>query len=167
VLLINPRSGGGTAERVGLAGECRARGVEPVVLGPGEDVVALAEAAVAGGAEVIGMAGGDGSLALVAGVAARHRVPMVVVPAGTRNHLAMDLSDVARMMHGDLGTHLRSRAFARLVLVVIFSRRGFIPAGPSTRAQGTLSRLASWCSVWLPWARREEVAAPGALPADL
>jgi hypothetical protein len=40
---------------------------------------------------VIGMAGGDGSLALVAGVAARHQVPMVVVPAGTRNHLAMDL----------------------------------------------------------------------------
>jgi diacylglycerol kinase family enzyme len=91
VLLINPRSGGGKAERFGLAQECRARGVEPMVLRPGEDVVALAEAAVAGGAEVIGMAGGDGSLGLVAGVAARHRVPMVVVPAGTRNHLAMDL----------------------------------------------------------------------------
>ena len=91
VLLINPRSGGGKAERVGLARECTARGIEPVVLRPGQDVVALAEAAVAGGAEVIGMAGGDGSLALVAGVAARNAVPMVVVPAGTRNHLAMDL----------------------------------------------------------------------------
>jgi diacylglycerol kinase family enzyme len=91
VLLINPHSGGGKAERFGLAQECRARGIEPVVLRPGEDVVALAEDAVASGAEVIGMAGGDGSLALVAGVAARHRVPMVVVPAGTRNHLAMDL----------------------------------------------------------------------------
>ena len=91
VLLINPRSGGGKAERVGLARECTARGIEPVLLRPGQDVVALAEAAVAGGAEVIGMAGGDGSLALVAGVAARNAVPMVVVPAGTRNHLAMDL----------------------------------------------------------------------------
>ena len=91
MLLINPRSGGAKAERFGLAEECRARGIEPVVLRPGEDVVALAEAAVASGADVIGMAGGDGSLALVAGVAARHRVPMVVVPAGTRNHLAMDL----------------------------------------------------------------------------
>ena len=71
--------------------ECRLRGIEPVVLGPGDDLVALAEAAAAGGADVIGMAGGDGSMSLVAGVAARHGVPMVVVPAGTRNHLAMDL----------------------------------------------------------------------------
>jgi diacylglycerol kinase family enzyme len=37
------------------------------------------------------MAGGDGSQALVAGVAARHDVGFVCVPAGTRNHLAMDL----------------------------------------------------------------------------
>ncbi len=35
VLLINPRSGGGKAERVGLVEECRARGIEPVVLRPG------------------------------------------------------------------------------------------------------------------------------------
>jgi diacylglycerol kinase family enzyme len=91
VLLINPRSGGGKAERTGLAQECSARGVEPIVLGPGEDPVAIAEAAVARGVEVLGMAGGDGSLGLVAGVAARHGVAMVVVPAGTRNHLAMDL----------------------------------------------------------------------------
>jgi diacylglycerol kinase family enzyme len=90
-LLVNPRSGGGKAERFDLARQCRARGIEPIVVQPGEDVVALAEAAVAGGTDVLGMAGGDGSLALVAGVAARHRVPMVVVPAGTRNHLAMDL----------------------------------------------------------------------------
>ena len=61
------------------------------MLRPGQDVVALAEAAVADGVQLIGMAGGDGSLALVAAVAARHHVPMVVVPAGTRNHLAMDL----------------------------------------------------------------------------
>ncbi len=42
-------------------------------------------------APVIGMAGGDGSQALVATVAAERQVPMVVVPAGTRNHLARDL----------------------------------------------------------------------------
>lgn len=63
VLFVNPRSGDGTAERVGLEPECRVRGVEPVVLGPGEDLVALAETAVARGADVIGMAGGDGSMA--------------------------------------------------------------------------------------------------------
>ena len=73
------------------SGSAGARGIDPVVLGPGDDVVALAEAAVAGGVDVLGMAGGDGSLALVAGVAARHGIAMVVVPAGTRNHLAMDL----------------------------------------------------------------------------
>jgi len=91
VLILNPRSGGGKAERLGLMKECRARGVEPVLLAPGDDLVALAEAAVARGADVIGMAGGDGSQGLVADVAARHGVAMVVVPAGTRNHLAPDL----------------------------------------------------------------------------
>ena len=37
------------------------------------------------------MAGGDGSLAIVASVASRHDLPFVVVPAGTRNHFALDL----------------------------------------------------------------------------
>ena len=61
------------------------------MLGPGDDLRRLAEQAVAGGADVLGMAGGDGSQALVAGVAAAHDVAFVCVPAGTRNHLAMDL----------------------------------------------------------------------------
>ena len=47
--------------------------------------------AIDGAAPAIGMAGGDGSQALVATVAAERQVPMVVVPAGTRNHLARDL----------------------------------------------------------------------------
>jgi diacylglycerol kinase family enzyme len=105
VLLINPRSGGGKAERLGLVAECRARGIEPVVLQPGDDLVALAEAAVARGADVIGMAGGDGSQALVSGVAARHGVAMVVVPAGTRNHLAMDLGLNRRNVVGALDAY--------------------------------------------------------------
>jgi diacylglycerol kinase family enzyme len=88
---MNPRSGGGKAERFRLVELCRARGIEPIVLQPGDDLAALAEAAVARGADVIGMAGGDGSQALVADVATRHDVAMVVVPAGTRNHLALDL----------------------------------------------------------------------------
>jgi diacylglycerol kinase family enzyme len=91
VLLMNPKSGGGKVERFGLVEEARRRGVEPVVLAPGDDLVRLAEEAVARGADVIGMAGGDGSQALVAGVAMRHQVGFVCVPAGTRNHLAMDL----------------------------------------------------------------------------
>jgi diacylglycerol kinase family enzyme len=91
VLLMNPRSGGGKVERFHLVQEARRRGIESVVLGPGDDLRRLAEQAVAGGADVLGMAGGDGSQALVAGVAAGHDVAFVCMPAGTRNHLAMDL----------------------------------------------------------------------------
>jgi diacylglycerol kinase family enzyme len=91
VLLMNPKSGGGKVGRFNLVEEARRRGIEPVVLGPGDDLLRLAERAVAGGADVLGMAGGDGSQALVAGVAAAHDVAFVCVPAGTRNHLAMDL----------------------------------------------------------------------------
>jgi diacylglycerol kinase family enzyme len=91
VLLMNPKSGGGKVERFNLVEEARRRGIEAVVLAPGDDLLELAERAVAGGADVVGMAGGDGSQALVAGVAAAHGVGFVCVPAGTRNHLAMDL----------------------------------------------------------------------------
>jgi hypothetical protein len=58
VLIMNPKSGGGKVGRFGLAAECRARGIEAVVLEPGDDLVTLAEDAVARGADVIGMAGG-------------------------------------------------------------------------------------------------------------
>jgi diacylglycerol kinase family enzyme len=91
VLIVNPKSGGGKAERFELAAQARRRGVEPIVLEPGDDLLALAEDAVARGADVIGMAGGDGSQALVATVAARLGVAHVCVPAGTRNHFALDL----------------------------------------------------------------------------
>ena len=37
------------------------------------------------------MAGGDGSQAIVAAIAAEHGLPYVCVPAGTRNHFALDL----------------------------------------------------------------------------
>jgi diacylglycerol kinase family enzyme len=91
ILLMNLKSGSGKVERFGLVEEARRRGIEPVVLGPGDDLLQLAEEAVAGGADVLGMAGGDGSQALVAGVAMAHDAGFVCVPAGTRNHLAMDL----------------------------------------------------------------------------
>jgi diacylglycerol kinase family enzyme len=91
VLLMNAKSGGGKAERFDLQGECARRGIEPVLLAPGDDLRALAENAVARGADVIGMAGGDGSQAVVAAVAAAHDLPFVCVPAGTRNHFALDL----------------------------------------------------------------------------
>jgi diacylglycerol kinase family enzyme len=91
VLIMNLKSGGGKAERFRLAEECEKRGIEPVVLRPGDDLLRLAEGAIDRGADVIGMAGGDGSQALVATVASRRNVPHVCVPAGTRNHFALDL----------------------------------------------------------------------------
>ena len=91
VLIINLKSGGGKAERFDLAAEARRRNIEPIVLQPGDDLLALAEGAIARGTDVIGMAGGDGSQALVATVAARRDVAHVCIPAGTRNHFALDL----------------------------------------------------------------------------
>ena len=91
VLIMNPKSGGGKVERYRLVDECVARGIEPIVLEPGDDLLRLAADAIAHGADVIGMAGGDGSQALVATVASEHGIPHVCVPAGTRNHFALDL----------------------------------------------------------------------------
>jgi diacylglycerol kinase family enzyme len=91
VLIINPKSGGGKAERFNLPEEARRRNIEPLLLGRDDDLYELAERAVTRGADVIGMAGGDGSQALVASVAMKHDVAHVCVPAGTRNHFAADL----------------------------------------------------------------------------
>jgi len=91
VLLMNLKAGGGKVERFGLLDTCASRGIDVVILGPGDDLRSLAQAAVQRGADVIGMAGGDGSLAVVAAVAAARRIPFVCVPAGTRNHFALDL----------------------------------------------------------------------------
>ena len=90
-LLVNPRSGGGKAERLGLAAAARARGVQVHELVAGDDPAALARQAVAAGADAVGVAGGDGSLGLVAAVAVEADVPFVCVPSGTRNHFAADL----------------------------------------------------------------------------
>src|SRR5271166_1400196 len=91
VLFVNPRSGGGKAARAGLAERARERGVEAVILDPGQDLAALARGAAAGGADALGVAGGDGSLAVVAAVAAEHGIAFACIPAGTRNHFALDV----------------------------------------------------------------------------
>jgi diacylglycerol kinase family enzyme len=90
VLIMNPKSGGGKVGKFDLVGEAGLRGIEPILLEPGDDLGAVAREAVRT-ADVIGMAGGDGSQALVARVAMQAGVAFVCVPAGTRNHLALDL----------------------------------------------------------------------------
>lgn len=92
-LIMNPRSGGGKVERFGLKEKAEQLGAHVHLLDPArqEDVVALARDAIDRGADLLGVAGGDGTQALVAAVAAEHDVPFLVISAGTRNHLAMDL----------------------------------------------------------------------------
>ncbi len=92
-LIMNPRSGGGKVTKFGLKERAEALGAQVALLeGPGVvDVAALARQAVAAGADLLGVAGGDGTQALVAGIAAEHGLPFLVISAGTRNHFAMDL----------------------------------------------------------------------------
>lgn len=91
VLFFNPRSGGGKAERFALAQEATKRGIEPIELKRGDDLETLVLGAIERGADGLAMAGGDGSQAVVAAVAAEHGLPYACVPAGTRNHFALDL----------------------------------------------------------------------------
>jgi diacylglycerol kinase family enzyme len=91
VLFVNPWSGDGRAARVGLVEEAEGRGIETVELKAGEDLAELVRAAVERGADGLAMAGGDGSQALVAAIAAEHDLPYACIPSGTRNHFALDL----------------------------------------------------------------------------
>jgi diacylglycerol kinase family enzyme len=92
-LIMNPKSGGGKVGKFGLKRKAEELGAE-VFLMEGPEPVNVAEVArqaVANGADLLGVAGGDGTQALVAGVAAQHGIPFVVITAGTRNHFALDL----------------------------------------------------------------------------
>jgi diacylglycerol kinase family enzyme len=92
-VIMNPRSGGGKVARFQLKEKAESLGAQVAMLeGPAiVDVAALARRAVADGADLLGVAGGDGTQALVAGIAAEHDLPFMCISAGTRNHFAMDL----------------------------------------------------------------------------
>jgi diacylglycerol kinase family enzyme len=91
VLFVNPKSGGGKAARAALAERARDRGIDARVLNPGQSLATLVSEAVASGSDLLGTAGGDGSLAVVAAAARAHGLPFGCGPAGTRNHFAKDL----------------------------------------------------------------------------
>ncbi|MGW4094339.1 diacylglycerol/lipid kinase family protein [Nocardia sp. NPDC004750] len=91
VLFVNPKSGDGAAGRARVAERARDLGIKVIVLDPGQSLTERVEEAVKQGADALGMAGGDGSLAVVAAAAAGQGVPFICVPAGTRNHFALDL----------------------------------------------------------------------------
>ncbi|MBS1878228.1 MAG: diacylglycerol kinase [Actinobacteria bacterium] len=106
VLFVNPRSGDGRAARVGLVAAARERGIEVVELEPGQDLKELVEDAVGRGADLLAMAGGDGSQALVATIAAAHDLAYACIPSGTRNHFALDLGVDREDVVGALGAIL-------------------------------------------------------------
>src|SRR4051794_8954548 len=91
-VVMNPRSGGGKVARFGLKERAEALGAEVALLDqPHTDVQQLARDALGRGADLLGVAGGDGTQALVAQVAAEQDVPFLVISAGTRNHFALEL----------------------------------------------------------------------------
>ena len=92
-IVMNPRSGDGKVAKFGLKQKAETLGAQVALLeGPAiVDVAALARQAVADGCDLLGVAGGDGTQALVAGIAAEHDLPFLVISAGTRNHFALDL----------------------------------------------------------------------------
>ncbi|HEV2536196.1 MAG TPA: diacylglycerol kinase family protein [Streptosporangiaceae bacterium] len=92
-LIMNPKSGGGKVERFDLKRKAEDLGAEVFLIGGPElvDVATVAREAAARGADLLGVAGGDGTQALVAGVAAEYGIPFLVISAGTRNHFALDL----------------------------------------------------------------------------
>src|SRR4029453_5269324 len=83
VLFVNPRSGGGKAARASLVDRARERRIDARVLEPQQDMSALVADAVADGGDALGVAGGEGSLAVAAPVARAQGLPLVCVPAGT------------------------------------------------------------------------------------
>jgi diacylglycerol kinase family enzyme len=92
-LIMNPKSGGGKVGKFDLKRKAEDLGAEVFLMSGPEpvDVAKVAREAVGRGADLLGVAGGDGTQALAAGVAAEHGVPFMVITAGTRNHFALDL----------------------------------------------------------------------------
>jgi diacylglycerol kinase family enzyme len=90
-ILMNPRSGGGKVAKFELDTKAKEAGAEVRTLEPGADAETLLRQAVEDGADLLGAAGGDGTQALVAQIAVEHDLPIVCIPAGTKNHFALDL----------------------------------------------------------------------------
>jgi diacylglycerol kinase family enzyme len=96
-LIINPTAGSAVALAGSLTGAARERSIGVRVLEPGEDAGHAALEAAEEGSGSLAVAGGDGTVAAVAGVAVERDLPLVVVPTGTLNHFARDLGlDLAR-----------------------------------------------------------------------
>jgi diacylglycerol kinase family enzyme len=88
LLIVNPMSGSAWPSIDELRTAARSRGVDVHVLEEGDDP---RELALRTEASVVGVAGGDGSLAAVVSATVERDVPFVCIPFGTRNHFARDV----------------------------------------------------------------------------
>lgn len=91
VMFMNPKSGGGKVGQFDLVARAEALGAKVELIVPGCDLVQMVNDAVADGADLLGAAGGDGTQAIVAQIASENDVEFLCIPAGTRNHFALDL----------------------------------------------------------------------------
>jgi undecaprenyl-diphosphatase len=93
IVVINPSSGS-EDEHPGAELAAAWPGARQVFLEPEGDLIKQLEAELDNAespVRALGVAGGDGTVAAVAAVAASHGLPLVVVPAGTLNHFARDI----------------------------------------------------------------------------
>jgi len=155
-IILNPRSGGGRVGEYDLEARARAAGAQTHVLGRHDDLTALAERAADAGAAVLGMAGGDGSLAVVARVAMRRDLPFLCLPAGTLNHFARDagldienppdalraLSD-GREKRIDVGEVNDSHTFLNVVSLGLYATMVADPAYRHAKGRVARERLAA------------------------
>ncbi|ORA70914.1 bifunctional phosphatase PAP2/diacylglycerol kinase family protein [Mycolicibacterium insubricum] len=90
VLVVNPASGSGTGTRVLEQVRRELPAAEIVELKKDDDVDRILRDA-ADRAEVLGIAGGDGTVGTAAAIAVATGKPLAVFPAGTFNHFAKDI----------------------------------------------------------------------------
>ncbi|MDQ6947626.1 MAG: acylglycerol kinase family protein [Actinomycetota bacterium] len=88
VVFVNPRSGKESTSPSDLAAQFLDHRVEPT---PAHGLADRIRSVIEDGAAFIGMAGGDGTIRSGAEALLGTDVPLLPVPAGTRNHLGADL----------------------------------------------------------------------------
>jgi diacylglycerol kinase family enzyme len=154
LLIVNPRSGQGETPTEELIAAAKALGIEIRLLGPGDDP---AEIARGSSADVLGMAGGDGSLAPVAEVALEREAAFVCIPFGTRNHFARDVGldrdDPLGALRAFTGSELRidvgragNRLFLNNVSLGVYARLVHRRERHRRRRE-TLARLRAWATL--------------------